>query len=118
MRFTSSRVTVERIQNKTASADCFLTGNSHECDDIMLVVDGMRQEHLELNRDRIQIVRSQLREFTETLHEPTREVSRVDLQQRASKQSLEIEIIGEKLSGVENFLSLLQPEEACRRTLG
>jgi hypothetical protein len=81
-----------------------------DCDELMLVVDGMRQEDLELNRDRIQVVRSQLREFSETLQEVAREVSRGNLKRKVSKQSLEIQVIRDKLSGVENFLSLLEPE--------
>lgn len=68
----------------------------------------MRQEDVELNKARVQVVRSQLREFSQTLKEIAPELTRPDLRQKINEHSMAIQVIRDKLSGVENFLGLLQ----------
>ncbi len=67
----------------------------------------MKQEDVELNKARVQIVRSQLKEFSQTLREIEPELTRPDLRQRINEHSAAIQVIRDKLSGVENFLALL-----------
>ncbi|HLH57443.1 MAG TPA: hypothetical protein VKY92_27940 [Verrucomicrobiae bacterium] len=69
----------------------------------------MSKEDLELNRGRVQVIRLQLRQFAETLDELAQKVSQEDLRQTVSQKTLELQVMRDKLSGVDNFLSLLQP---------
>ena len=70
----------------------------------------MKQEDLDLNKERLEAVRSQLKEFDEALREVATEVPGLELQQKVAEYAATIQLLRDKLCGVENFLGLLQPQ--------